>query len=58
MDINDLRTIFTVIAFAMFIYIVWWAYSSRRKHEFEEAAKLAVDDDDMPSAARKDAAGQ
>lgn len=45
MDINDLRALFTVLAFTVFIGIVWWAYSDRRKKAYEEAAKLPLDDD-------------
>lgn len=45
MDINDLRSLFTILAFAVFVGIVWWAYSSRQKHAFDEAAKLVLDDD-------------
>lgn len=46
MDINDWRSLFTVLAFAIFIAIVGWAYSGRRKQAFEEAARLALDDDE------------
>ena len=45
MDINDLRALFTVLAFIAFIGIVWWAYSDRRKATYEEAAMLPLDDD-------------
>jgi cytochrome c oxidase cbb3-type subunit 4 len=45
MDINDLRSITTVLAFAAFLGIVWWAYSDRRKQAYEEAARLPLDDD-------------
>ena len=45
MDINDLRSIFTVLAVLMFAGIVWWAYSDRRKQAYEEAAMLPLDDD-------------
>ena len=38
--------IMMVIGIAMFLGIVAWAYSARRKHDFEEAARLAVDDFD------------
>ena len=41
------HTWFTVILLLMFIGIVLWAYSSRRKQDFEEAARLPLDDD-MP----------
>ena len=45
MDINDLRSLFTVLAVLMFFGIVWWAYSDRRKEAYEEAAMLPLDDD-------------
>ena len=45
MDINDLRSLFTVLAFIAFAGIVWWAYSDRRKQTYEEAAMLPLDDD-------------
>jgi|APFre7841882793_1041355.scaffolds.fasta_scaffold194048_1 cytochrome c oxidase cbb3-type subunit 4 len=47
MDINDLRSIFTVLVIVMFAGIVGWAYSSKRKDSFDEAAKLALDDEDV-----------
>jgi cytochrome c oxidase cbb3-type subunit 4 len=34
-----------VIALVVFIAVVIWAYSSRRKSEFEEASRMACDDD-------------
>lgn len=46
MDINDLRTIMTVVAFLTFIGIVIWAYSSKRKKSFDEAARMALEDDE------------
>jgi cytochrome c oxidase cbb3-type subunit IV len=42
------HSIWTVIVFIIFIGIVLWAYSSGRKKDFDEAAKLALDDDDNP----------
>ncbi len=55
MDINTLRSIITVVAFALFIGIVLWAYSGRRKAAFEQAAMLPFDgeDDERPSGERK-----
>ena len=35
-----LNTIFTVVLFIVFIGIVIWAYSSKRKDDFDEAARL------------------
>ena len=45
MDINDLRSIFTVLAFIAFVGIIWWAYSDRRKQTYDAAAMLPFDDD-------------
>jgi cytochrome c oxidase cbb3-type subunit 4 len=33
------------VAFITFIGIVLWAYSGRRRQEFERAARMALDDD-------------
>lgn len=46
MDINDLRSIVTVIAFTTFIGIVLWAYSDRSKAAFDRAARTPFDEDD------------
>jgi cytochrome c oxidase cbb3-type subunit 4 len=52
MDLNDVRTLWTVLSFAAFLAIVFWAYSGKRKARFEEAARLVLDDDaDHPAAA-------
>lgn len=45
MDINDLRAGVTVLTFVLFIGIVWWAYSDRRKTAYDEAARIPLDDD-------------
>ncbi len=47
------HSIWTVIVFLVFIGIVLWAYSSRRKKDFDEAARLALDDDDKPESNKK-----
>jgi cytochrome c oxidase cbb3-type subunit IV len=56
MDINDLRSLFTVLAFATFVGIVWWAYSGKRKSSFDEAARVALEEDEP--AGPKDSAGR
>ena len=43
MDINTLRSILTVVAFVVFLAIVWWAYSGHSKAAFDEAARLPFD---------------
>jgi cytochrome c oxidase cbb3-type subunit 4 len=45
MDLNLLRSIFTVLAFVSFIGICWWAYSRDRRAAFDEAARLPLDDE-------------
>jgi len=47
MDTNDLRGIHTLIIMAMFIGIIWWAFSAHRKKANEEASHLPFDDDDV-----------
>jgi cytochrome c oxidase cbb3-type subunit 4 len=47
MDINDLRSITTVLMLAFFVGIVWWAYSAKSKAAFEEAGRLPLDDDEL-----------
>lgn len=50
MDINDFRAWHTVILLAIFIGIVIWAYSRRRKKSFDEAANLPFADDERHKA--------
>ena len=45
MDINMLRSIVAVVAFAVFIGIVIWAWSGRNRARFEEAARLPFEQD-------------
>ncbi len=47
MDTNDMRAIFTVVTFVTFIGILLWAYSSRRKQDFDEAAQLPFTEDEL-----------
>jgi cytochrome c oxidase cbb3-type subunit 4 len=51
MDINDLRSLVTVLSFAAFAGIVLWAWSGKRKTAFDEAANLPFADDDTPAQA-------
>lgn len=50
MDINDARSILTVLSFASFVGIALWAYSGRNKARFDEAANLPFDDDELPAS--------
>ena len=40
MDLNLLRTILTVAAFAAFLAIAWWAYAPSRRSRWEEKGRL------------------
>jgi cytochrome c oxidase cbb3-type subunit 4 len=40
MDINDLRSAVTVISLLLFLALVAWTWSRRRRAAFEEAANL------------------
>ncbi len=46
MDINVLRSIVTVVTFVAFIGIVVWAWSSRNRADFDEAAQLPFEHKD------------
>jgi len=45
MDINIVRSILTVVIFVAFIAIWVWAWSKKRKVEFDEAANLPFEGD-------------
>lgn len=51
MDINDFRTLITVLGLACFVGICMWAYSRSARAGFEEAARLPFTDDDVPAPA-------
>jgi cytochrome c oxidase cbb3-type subunit 4 len=44
--VNDLRSFVTVFFLFMFLGIVAWAYSSRNRSAFEEAAGLVFEGDE------------
>jgi len=45
----------TVFAFVFFVAVVFWAWSGKRKRRFDEAARMAMDDDkDVPEDDRRD----
>ena len=45
MDINFVRSAFTLVLLVVFIGIVAWAWSGRRKQAFATAALLPFDDE-------------
>lgn len=46
MDMNTFRGIFTLVLMAVFISLIIWAYSSKRKKDFDEAAGLPFADEE------------
>ena len=47
MELNDLRSIVTVISLMTFLGIVWWAFGMKgNKKRFEEAANLPFADEE------------
>lgn len=47
MDINDLRGLSTLFLMITFIGMCFWAYSSKRKTTFDEAAQLPFADEEL-----------
>lgn len=44
MDVNDWRSVVTLVSLLMFMGIVVWAWSKSRQRDFDEAAQLALSD--------------
>ncbi|GMR19894.1 MAG: CcoQ/FixQ family Cbb3-type cytochrome c oxidase assembly chaperone [Gammaproteobacteria bacterium] len=44
-DMGLFHSIWTVLLFAVFIGIIVWAWSGQRKHDFDKAAHLPLEDD-------------
>ncbi len=45
--VSDARSAITLLCMLTFLGIIAWAYSARRKNDFEEAAMLPFADEDM-----------
>lgn len=44
MDINALRTIYTILSLAFFVGVCFWAYSANSQEDLDEAAMLPFQD--------------
>ncbi|KPK51517.1 MAG: hypothetical protein AMJ59_27900 [Gammaproteobacteria bacterium SG8_31] len=54
MDLPTLRGLFTLVLMVAFVAIVIWAWSGKRRKDFDEAARLPLEDDpSSPDAERK-----
>ncbi|ARU88674.1 cbb3-type cytochrome c oxidase subunit 3 [Pseudomonas sp. M30-35] len=49
MEIGTIRGIGTAVVFVAFIGLLLWAFSSRRKSDFDDAANLPFADEPKPS---------
>jgi cytochrome c oxidase cbb3-type subunit 4 len=50
MDVSIVQSVWTLVVLVMFVGIVIWAWSGKRKQEFDEAANIPFDEDDKPAA--------
>ena len=44
MDIGTVRGLITAALFVAFVALVFWAWSSRRKADFDELARMPLED--------------
>ena len=54
MDINTVRGLATLFALIAFIAMIAWAYSSKRKKDFDEAASLPFAENDLDAHLQSD----
>lgn len=47
MDLNDLRSLTTVLLFGVFLGICVWAYSRKNRGQFDDAAQLPFIQDEF-----------
>jgi cytochrome c oxidase cbb3-type subunit 4 len=48
MDYSLVQSIWTVVVMVLFVGIVIWAWSGKRKQRFDEAANIPFIDDELP----------
>ena len=57
MDVVTFHSWWTVVMLVLFIGIIVWAWSGKRRRAFDEAARLPLEDDDavpgQPNAEKK-----
>lgn len=57
MEYSTIHSIFTVILFVAFIAYVIWAFSKKRKADFDQAANLVFDDEQKAQQKNKQESG-
>lgn len=53
-DINSLRGLSTILVMVAFFAVFFWAYSGKRKSEFDDAANLPFADDNLSNLKSKE----
>jgi cytochrome c oxidase cbb3-type subunit IV len=48
MNIGDLRGLITVLLLVLFVAVWVWTWSRKRKSQFDEAARMPLEDDEAP----------
>ena len=49
MDANLIQVVWTLVVLVLFVGIVIWAWSGKRKQAFDEAANIPFNEDDTPT---------
>jgi cytochrome c oxidase cbb3-type subunit 4 len=49
MDSNLIQSVWTLVVLVLFVGIVIWAWSGKRKQDFDEAANIPFNEDDTPT---------
>ncbi|MDH3888118.1 MAG: cbb3-type cytochrome c oxidase subunit 3 [Gammaproteobacteria bacterium] len=52
MDVSIVQSVWTLVVLVLFVGIVIWAWSGKRKQEFDEAANIPFHEDDKPAATK------
>lgn len=48
MNMGDLRGVITLVLLVLFVAVWAWTWSRKRKSQFDEAARMPLEDDDSP----------
>ena len=48
MDVSIVQSVWTLVVLVLFVGIVIWAWSGKRKQDFDEAANIPFSEDDKP----------
>ncbi len=58
MNTINFHILWTLALFVLFIAIIFWAWSGKRKSEFDELANLPLDEERFVSQIEKEASGR